>query len=83
MLHFKLKGLERRSPSKHMFCPYTQPRPLGLGRKVKHVRSECGHVAYQIKGKEVYTNIIAQVLTLHTTLTSGSGWKVRYKKMYR
>ena len=31
-----------------------------------------GHVAYQIKGKEVQTNIETEPLTLHTPLTSGS-----------
>ena len=36
MLHFKLKGMERRrAPCKHIFCPYTHPRSLGFGQKVK------------------------------------------------
>ena len=33
------------------FCPYTHPRPLGSGQKVKAFLSEYGHGAYQIKGK--------------------------------
>ena len=39
----------------------------GLDKKVKK-KSECGHLAYQIKGKEVWTNIEANTLTLHTPL---------------
>ena len=49
MLHIKLKGMERRAPFKHIFCPQTHPRPLGSGKNL----SECGHVAYQIIGKKV------------------------------
>ena len=48
MLHIKLKGMERRAPFKHIFCPQTHPRPLGSGKNL----SECGHVAYQIIGKK-------------------------------
>ena len=35
----------------HILSTHTQP--LGLGHKVKTFFSECGYVAYQIKGKEV------------------------------
>ena len=35
MLHIKLKGMEHRAPCKHIFCPYTHPRPLGWGQRVK------------------------------------------------
>ena len=35
MLHIKLMGVERRATCKHILCPYTHPRPLGLGQKVK------------------------------------------------
>ena len=36
MLHIiKLMGLEHRAPCKHIFCPYTHPRRLGWGQKVK------------------------------------------------
>ena len=34
-LHIKLKGMEHRAPCKHIFCPYTHSRPMGLGQKVK------------------------------------------------
>ena len=67
MLHIKLKGMERRrAPCKHIFCPYTHPRPVGWGQKFKTFFSECGHVAYQIKEKEVWTSMQAKTLTLHT-----------------
>ena len=32
-------------------------------------KSVCSHVAYQIKGKEEWTNIEANTLTIHTPLT--------------
>ena len=46
---------------------------MGLGQKVKTLFSNRGHVAYQIKGKEVQTKIDAKTLTLLTPLVSGSG----------
>ena len=52
MLHIKLKGMEYRAPCMHIYCPYTHRRSLGLGQKFKTFVSECGHVAYQIKGSE-------------------------------
>ena len=64
MSHIKLKGMMLRAPCKHIFCSYIH--------QVKR-NSECGHVAYQIKGKEVLTNIEAKTWTLHTPLTTGSG----------
>ena len=39
MLHIKLKEMERRAPHRHIFCPYTKPRPRGWGQKVKYL---CG-----------------------------------------
>ena len=46
ILHIKLKGIE------HIYCPYTHLPPL---RSKGHFFffSESGHVAYQIKVKEV------------------------------
>ena len=52
MLHTKLKGMELREPCMHIFYPYTHPQPVGRFKRKKKT-SECGHVAYQIKGKEV------------------------------
>ena len=65
MLHNKLKGMEHRAPCKHVFSPYIHPQPVGWIKGKKNI-SECGHVAYQIKGQEVWTNIEANSLTLHT-----------------
>ena len=35
MLRIKLNGIERRAPYTHIFCPYTQPRPVRSAQKVK------------------------------------------------
>ena len=45
------KGMEHRAPYKHIFSPYTHPHPVGWIKRLK--KSDCGHVAYQIKEKEV------------------------------
>ena len=58
MLHIKLKGTERRAPRIHILYPYTHP--LRWVRMVKPFFSECGLVAYQIKGKEVKTSMGAK-----------------------
>ena len=50
MLDIKLKGMEHSVPCKHIFCPYTHSQPVGWTKRLE--KSECGHVAYQIKGKE-------------------------------
>ena len=42
--------------------------------------TECGHVAYQIKGNEMYVNIQANILTLHTPSTPGVGSKGQVTK---
>ena len=81
MLRIKLNGIERREPYTHIFGPYTQPRPVRSAQKVK-LFSECGHVAYQIKGK-VYTNIAAKTLTLHTPLYLWVGLKDQILKLCR
>ena len=55
MLHvsIKLMGMANRSPCKHILCcPYTHPRPLGWGKKLKHFLLKEVMVAYQIKGNE-------------------------------
>ena len=63
MLHIKLKETERRAPCKHTLCPYTHPRPVGLGQ---NIFSKCGYDAYQMKGKEVSTNIEDENVLTHT-----------------
>ena len=55
--------------------------PLGAscrghkGLNIKSTFSEYGHVAYQIKGNETYSNMIANSFPLHTPLTPGVGSK--------
>ena len=50
---------------------------LGCSQKVKTFLYKSCHVAYQIKGKEVYNNVQANILPLHTPLTLGWGQKVK------
>ena len=50
MLHIKLKGITNAARCKHIFCPYTHPRPLGRGQRSKHFFSESSHATYQIIG---------------------------------
>ena len=45
---------------------------LNLWVGLQGKKSECGHFAYQVKGKEVWINIEASTLTLHTPLR---GWR--------
>ena len=65
ILHIKLNGMEIRAPCKHIFCPSRPPKPVGRVKRLKK-SSECGHVAYLIIGKEVWTNKETDNLTLHT-----------------
>ena len=64
--------MEIRAQCKHIFCPYTHPQ-LVVGLKGKKTDFECSHVAYQIKVGSVKINLESKVLTIHTSLTSGSG----------
>ena len=53
-VHIKLKGMERGTSWKKIFCPYTHPRPMSAVKRGQiFFFSESGHVAYQMKGKEV------------------------------
>ena len=36
MLHIKLKKMANAATYKHIFCPYTHPRPLGWDQRSKH-----------------------------------------------
>ena len=49
----------------------------GLGSKVKLLFSESSHVAYQIKGNEIYSTRQANIQYLHTPLTPGVVSKVK------
>ena len=33
-LAYQIKGMEHRSLRKNVFCPYTHPRPKGLGQNI-------------------------------------------------
>ena len=52
MLLIKLTELKHRTQCKQIFCHFTQPRPLDWVKGSKHF-SEGGHVANQIKRKEL------------------------------
>ena len=52
MLHFKLKGIERRSPSKHMFCFNTQPRPRGWVKRSNIFVLNVVMLHIKLKGKK-------------------------------
>ena len=62
---------ERRTACKHKFFHTYTLDPWGRVKR-SNFFSECGHVAYQIKGTEVLTQTEAKRLTLHTSLISGS-----------
>ena len=69
MLHNELKGMDHRASFKHIFSPYKHIH-LWVGLKGK-TNLKFGHVAYQFKGKEIWTSIEANTLTFHTPLASG------------
>ena len=60
-LQLKLIGMEHRTPCMHIFCPYITLDPWG-GSNDLNIFTESSHVAYHVKGKEVYTNIEAKKL---------------------
>ena len=68
----KFKGNGAKSTMQaHILSLHTHTLNLWVWLKGK-IKSERGHVAYQIKGKDVRTNIEANTLTLHTPLR---GWR--------
>ena len=46
--HIKLKGMTNAVTCKHIYCPYTHPRPLGRGQRSNIFFSKSSHVAYQM-----------------------------------
>ena len=57
-----------------LFCSHTHPRPLGWDIKVKtFFLSVSSHVAYQIKGNEVYDDLLANYFALTHTLDPWGG----------
>ena len=73
VMHIKLKRMKHRAPRKHIVCPYTNPRFLGLGQTVKTFFSESSHVAYQIKGDGALSTMQAHIMSLHTPSVPGVG----------
>ena len=51
--------------------------PWGVVKRSKLFLYKSCHVEYQIKGKEVYNNVQANILPLHTPMTLGWGQKVK------
>ena len=47
----------------------------GVGRSPNSTFSEYGHVAYQIKGNDACSNMVANILSVDTTSTPGVGSK--------
>ena len=72
LLHSRKNG----SPNAHTFDP-----SVGARSKIEPF-SECGHVAYQIKGNEDLNNIQADISTLNVPLTSWIGLNGHPLKMY-
>ena len=62
-----------RTTYKQIFCPYIHSTHE-VGSKHK---TESGHVAYQIKGNEVYSNIHAAFALTCTHSTPGMGSEVQ------
>ena len=69
--HIKLQEMEHGTPCTHIFCPYSHPRPLGLGQRVKLFFSEGSHVADQVKGNGAKRTTQAHILTLYTPWAPG------------
>ena len=64
----------------HHLATNSQGQGGGQGHKFgKTSFSECGHVAYQIKGNEMFNNKQANILTLCTTSSPGVGSKQLFR----
>ena len=81
MMHIKLKGNEvfdNMTTYKQNFCAYKYPRsPSGVKRSKQFCLYKNGHVAYQIKENDSYSNIQAIILSLHAPLTPEMGSEVK------
>ena len=78
IFHIKLNGITNAATCKHIFCPNTHPRPLGVGLKVKTFLSESSHVAYQIRRE--WSVEQRHMLSLHTLSTPGVGSKLFFSE---
>ena len=58
-----------------VFHPYTHPRPLGWPQVKNSTLLEYGQVAYQIKGNDTCSNLVANILPADTPSTPGMGVK--------
>ena len=56
-LHITIKGMERRTPCKQLFCTYSNSRPVGGSKDQNSLFSECHYVAWYITGIKVQNNI--------------------------
>ena len=70
-------GLSIFAPCKHIFCPYTHPRPLGSDQMIKTLFFLKSHVAYQIKDYGAQSITQAHILFLHTPSVPRVGLKVK------
>ena len=80
VMSVKLKGMEHRTPCKHILCSYIHSRPLGWGQNAKTFSSERSHVTCQIKGNGTKSTMQAHILSLHTLLVPG--WSQKVKKIF-
>ena len=58
--------------------PGAKNGPTQESHRLKYIKStfsEYGHVAYQIKGNEAHINMLANILSLYTSLTPREGSK--------
>ena len=67
---YQIKGNEAQSTRQAHILSLHTPSTRGVGSKGQNIFSECGYVAFQIKGKEEQTSI-EKTLTLYTPLTLG------------
>ena len=80
MLHIKLNEIANTATRKHIFCPYSHPRPLGCGQMHKKsccFFSENSHVEYQIRKEWSIEHHASTYSILAHTLDPWSGVKAQ------
>ena len=81
MLHIKLNEIANAATHKHIFSPYTHPRPLGCGQMHKNMLllfSENSHVAYQIRKEwSIEHHASTYSIFTHTHSIPGVGSKLK------
>ena len=78
MLHITLSGITNAATRKHIFCPYTHPRPLG-GDKCQTFFFESSHIAYQIRREWSIQHRASIYSVLTHTLNIWVGLKGKHK----